>query len=51
MSDKLKLKQVTPAHTNNATTKSADGDPLPGDCCVTPPGGGSGDPGPGGPTP
>ncbi len=44
MSDKLR--QTAPANTNNATTKSADGDPLPGDCCVIPPGGG--DPGPGG---
>lgn len=48
MSDKLKLKLATSINTN-ATTKSADGDPLPGDCCVVPPGGG--DPGPtGGPT-
>jgi hypothetical protein len=53
MSDKLKLKQVIlPAHANSAAPKSGDGDPLPGDCCVVPPGGG--DPGPGdsgGPTP
>jgi hypothetical protein len=48
MSDKLKLTQNTPVHTNNST-KSLSGDPLPGDCCVIPPGGG--DPGPGGGTP
>jgi hypothetical protein len=48
MSDRLKLKQVVLANANNSTTKSPDGDPLPGDCCVVPPGGG--DPGPGGPT-
>ena len=49
MSDKLKLKQVVaPIHTTNAAVKSGDGDPLPGDCCVVPTGGGNGDPGPGG---
>lgn len=33
----------------NNNTKTSD-DPIPGDCCTVPPGGGSGDPGPGGPT-
>ncbi len=33
-----------------ASIKTKDGDPDPGDCCTVPPGGGSGDPGPSGPT-
>jgi hypothetical protein len=44
-----KLNQTAPATNTTGTPKSGDGTPDPGDCCVAPPGG-SGDPGPGGPT-